>query len=323
MTNEPEHVNRPASWQRVDATGLDVKLTGRRDRCRWSVLSLSDYRDCYGLSGTHGTYDATGGAWSGGLSSQSDVLSMLSGSGERAQALGARVRKLADEVGANLPPVPSRRRRRVWSDDGSDYDFDRLQDFHDRPASARKRTVRTDPGTVHLVASFGGSAGTSDEALSWAGAPCLAVARALLDAGYSVSVDACFATEYHDRAQGIVVRLVEAGTSFEVDDAALAGVVCHAGTFRTCGFTAHILNEPSLSSSLGFCAVNPARVYQASAQAGFLPEVTWAFDPTFNRDAALRSARDALRAIVEKIDPGAVLSAQGAHADAMQQGGAW
>lgn len=319
----PEARNRPSDWVRIDATGLDTSLTGRPgapgvNRARLSVLSLAQYRDCYGVrTDSHGAFEAHGGEWHGGLSSRADVLSMLSGDGERAHDLAARVRELADTLTDELPPLPSRRRRRVWSDDGSDYDFDRLQDFHERPASARKRTVRSDPGTVHLVATFGGSSGTSADQLAWAGAPCLAVARALLDAGYSVSIDATFVTIDLGRAQGIVVKLLESGTSYEADDAALAGVVCCAGTFRTCGFVAHALNEPGLNSSLGFCIANPARIYQAVARTGALPEPTWCFEPSFSSDQALTSARTALRAIVERLDPASVLDERGAHDVAM------
>lgn len=324
MRTEPEHPNRPDAWERVEAVGIDAKLSGCDvTRARWSVVTMQQYRDAYGLSGPHGTYPAQGGDWHGGLSTRDDVFNMLSGRGDRAQALVERIHRLSDEVSKDLPPLPSRRRRKVWSDDGSDYDFDRLQDFHDRPAASRKRTVRTDPGTVHLVLTFGGSSGTSDEALSWAGAPGLAVARALLDQGYSVSIDACFATTDLRRAQGIVVRLLESGTSFDTDDAALAGVVCSAGTFRTCGFTVHALNEPRINEGLGYCKINPARVYQASAKAGFLPVPTWCFEPSFNRTEALKSAREALRAIVAQLDPGSVLSTEGSHDAAMRQGGGW
>lgn len=234
-------------------------------------------------------------------------------------AAADRVRELAEIISAELPPLPSRRRRRVWSDDGSDYDFDRLQDFHERPASARKRTVRSDPGTVHLVACYGGSGATTEDELQWAGAPCLAVARALLDAGYSVSLDATRAVQCEGYVQSEVVRILDAGTGFEVDFAAVASVVCDGNVFRHAGFAFRCVANPLIPYNLGSATMNPAKVYQGLAERGSLPAVTWAFDLSYSRTAAIDAARSGLRAIIDRIAPESALSALGSHDLAMSQ----
>lgn len=237
----------------------------------------------------------------------------------RDTAASDRVRELADLISGELPSLPSRRRRRVWSDDGSDYDFDRLQDFHERPASARKRTVRSDPGTVHLVACYGGSGETTEDELQWAGAPCLAVARALLDAGYSVSLDATRAVQCGGYAQIEVLSILDAGSNLEVDFASVASVVCDGNVFRHAGFAFRCVANPKIPMNLGSATLNPAKVYQGLAERGNLPAVTWAFDLSYSRTAAIEAARAGLRAIIERIAPELALSNLGSHELAMQQ----
>lgn len=292
-----------------------------RDGVLVSVASVDTYRRAW--EHAHAMLDLVSAAkgrvpplnWDGGLYyEEANAATIRAGLLGQDATIGARVAGIVDELLPELPPLPSRRRRRVWSDDGSDYDFDRLQDFHERPASARKRTVRSDPGTVHLVASTGFPNSSSRDALNWTGAPAVAVAKALLLSGYSVTLDVARSV---DRNAGLcrsmeVVRVMEAGTSHETDDAAIAAVACWDRSVSSIGWMHRRIALPLGTSAIGTATRNPARDYIAVAKQGLLPMPTWAFDMAFNRQGALDSARNGLRAVIDQIDPEIALDTRAA-----------
>lgn len=239
---------------------------------------------------------------SSGFLGRNTVGSLQDALNGRDHALAERVRDLATTIAAELPPLPSRKRRRRWAEDGGDYDFDRLREFHERPAVDRVRDVRAAPGVVHLVACFGGRAGVTAEQLGWCGAPALAVARALLDAGYSVSLDGFHASRVsRGRTVAFTVTLLEAGSASEADDAALAGIVCDSATYRTHGFDVLGLLDPELPAYKGSTLSSQRDAYRALAEAGHVAPAVWLFDRSFDRAEALAECRRAIAAIVAGV----------------------
>lgn len=333
----------PVGWERFCTPRLAYDETIRVESCLVSRMLPSHLRDAAEILAARGAryvkhvkarvganaFDRAAAqswsadmatSWFGNKRTAQEVRDALDG---RDHASAEHIESLAAEIAEELPPLPSRKRRRTWSEDGGEYDFDRLQDFHDRPAIDRVRSVRNAPGVVHLVAVCVGSAATSAESIRWAGAPALAVAKALISAGYSVALDAIIDGERtgdDSRDAAIrIARLCEPGTSSDVDYAAAAAVVCDAGTYRTVGFLAEACADPFVPLHWGGVSISFARLYHAIADTGMLDRPTWVFEASFSREAALFSAKSALRAIVERVDPMRVLSTLMDHERAARQ----
>ena len=170
----------------------------------------------------------------GGIGSKAEARAVL----EKGWPEGAqRVKALADELAATIPPAKSVRRRLRWSDDGDEVSRDRLNGgLVDSCWRTTKRDLATGPEVVTLETNWGGTARRSAEELFWQGAAAACLTDILEQAGYRVEV---FANNYsvHPRGRTLLrIRVKEADAPVRIDT--LAGVLCHAATFRVFGLAA-------------------------------------------------------------------------------------
>lgn len=221
------------------------------------------------------------------------------------------------------PRTCASRAPRTWSDDGGDFDFDRIQAFRFSDGFiARKRGASMNPGVVHLVGCTGFPNVATTESLGWTGAPAVAVARVLMDAGYSVTLDVCRSVA---RTGGLcrtleVVRLLEGGTALETDTAVIAAVACWDVSVSGIGWMHRRIAQPLGSDSVGAATRNPARDYVDVARHGLLPLPAWTFDMAFDRAGAVASAKNGLRAILAGIAPEDALDTRSAYEQARDAG---
>lgn len=171
--------------------------------------------------------------WRGGIRTRADVARIMS-EGWREGA--EKVLGLARDGGfAALPGVRDRRRRVWWSDSGDEIHVDRaLQGEWDRAWRASRREETRGTTTIDLYAAWGGGCRRSAEEMMWSGVQMLVAADLLEAAGYRVRVVATISGQSQNRVarQDVIVKSEEEPVRID----ALAGILCHAGIFRTAGF---------------------------------------------------------------------------------------
>lgn len=109
----------------------------------------------------------------------------------------ARVEKLAAEL--STPTPVSRRRKAVRANSGDELDMSRVwQGDLENAWRTMRRETAIGPNRVLIAINIGGNANIRPEALAYRGAAAFALATALLDAGYIVSIVACNHKRLHD-----------------------------------------------------------------------------------------------------------------------------
>jgi hypothetical protein len=173
--------------------------------------------------------------WFGGTRSLDQLVSYVR---EGWKDGAAKLSDMGKSLGIEVPPAATIRRRPVWSADGDSLDVDRaLAGQWDSAYRVAKRAQSRGTPIVELVSGWGFPHGYSADQLFWSGAAMLVLTDILEEAGYRVRLVACALTEQGDRgthylAQKIVVKEPQEGLRID----ALAGVLCHAGVYRTFAF---------------------------------------------------------------------------------------
>lgn len=109
----------------------------------------------------------------------------------------ARVEKLAAELTA--PSPVSRRRKACRADSGDELDMSRVwQGDIENAWRTMRREASVGPSRVLIAINIAGNVNIRAEALAYRGAAAFALATALLDAGYVVSIVACCMTTLND-----------------------------------------------------------------------------------------------------------------------------
>jgi hypothetical protein len=160
---------------------------------------------------------------------------------------------LADGLKEKISQPLSIRRKLKWSDDGDEFDRERLNDGHfDSCWRTTHREIAVAVPVITIAMSWGGNANTSHEELFWSGAAALALCQVLEEAGYQTSLTAIAPTRYEygsGKYQAMCVSVKRAGEYMRSD--ALASVICLGPTFRTYGFMATYLAPWSVGEGLG------------------------------------------------------------------------
>jgi hypothetical protein len=170
--------------------------------------------------------------WYGGITSIADATSILTtGWADGA----ARAMELKETLEAEVPKARSRKRRKVWSGEG-DLDVDRAinGDWDTAYRTTMREEVVGSQVCVCLVAAWGGNCEKTAEQLFWSGACMLVLSDVLEGAGYSTRLDAVSKSRHHGNIALNIITMKDYGEPLRVDS--LAGVVCHAGIFRSFGF---------------------------------------------------------------------------------------
>jgi hypothetical protein len=239
--------------------------------------------------------------WMGGVT-QAEVESLL----VDGWAAGAeRARKLAEAFRSKLPEPASIKRRREWSDQGDELDRDRVLSGNlDLAWRRTQRRQAAAPQTVSVAMPWVHSAAVNADQLFWGGTAMLAVADLLESAGYSVELTALNAVHTNDgwlTATHVMVK--GAGEPLRPD--AVAGVFCHAGTYRYYGICS-VGGAPGRHNS-GWGRVGSCRdEAQKLADAGLveMPQLIWS--GVYSESAAVRVVEEAVKAVQDgSLLPGA------------------
>jgi hypothetical protein len=232
----------------------------------------------------------------GGLTHHSQAIELV----EKGWAKGAeRLQALKRKLAINLPAPVSRKRKQVWKDDGDSLDVDRAlaAQWDTAYRTTEKRQV-VGPGIIEIGAQWGGSAARSADQLFWQGAALLVLADLLEEAGYSVRMWGAILGQdsaYSGKTQVHKVIVKDAGETLRVD--AIAGVLCHAGVYRTLGFRTHLTTSFYVGEGLG-AVLRWSDVRETLKKHGEWPDNVLILDEDIK---AVYSEDDAVRAIKAAI----------------------
>jgi hypothetical protein len=171
---------------------------------------------------------------------------------------GDKALKLADGLVDKVSQPLSIRRRTRYSDDGDEFDRERLLAGHLEQAwRTTSRQVAVATPIINIACAWGGNCDRSHDQLFWSGAAGIALVRILEAAGYQTSLTAVCTNDMHSQDKGMVIacRVKQAGEYLRAD--AVASTICFAPTFRTFVFLAYLAAPYTLPSGLGHqCAVD-------------------------------------------------------------------
>lgn len=163
------------------------------------------------------------------------------------------VDKLYDAIAPSLPRAVDFRRKPIRGDQGDTLDIHAVN--RGDLAKAWTRTTRkanTGTGLVRIAVDICGNAYVTAEQLKWRGVAALALARAMVKAGYSVEIVAgqsgkgAFSSS--DAIGTITVTVKPRYTP--LDTATLAATVCLPGFFRYLGFLSIIRQADDIGSDV-------------------------------------------------------------------------
>ncbi len=179
--------------------------------------------------------------WYGGLTSWADAKAVL----DNGWVVGAdRAMAIKDQILAAAPMLPKvrrNRRRQAWGAVGHTLNVDRAMagQWDHAWRSTRREQVVGGNKCITLTVGWGGNCHRTAEQLFWSGATMLVLADILTTAGYSVRINAvCKVKSNAERSKLGMHRVVIKDHGEPLRPDALAGIVCHAGIFRTYGFLA-------------------------------------------------------------------------------------
>ncbi len=191
-----------------------------------------------------------GGRWYGQIGSMENVIETANGWEKGAERALKLSRDLTKDIG-DLEPVGIKRTR-VWADEGDELDYDRLRagdtDTMWR-GSKRKKRAKVCPA-VTIVPNIAASAERNAESMFWSGAVALVLSDLLEDAGYQTAIVAMLATSQASGECGIVSCGVK-DFGEPLRSAAVAGLLCHAGVFRTLFFLGQVMLPVNIGWGLG------------------------------------------------------------------------
>jgi hypothetical protein len=238
-----------------------------------------------------------GSAWYGGITKMEQATSIL----ENGWAEGAeKAAFLKDSLQADLPKARTRKRKQTWLAEGDSLDVDRaLAGNWDYAYRGTIREWSAGVSCVTLNIGWGGNCNRTSEELFWSGAVMLCLSDILEGAGFSTKINAViklriFENWSKQRYSLNTVTVKDHGEPMRVD--ALAGVVCHAGIFRTYGFRT-ICNAPwDVSSGLGQVSDGWEEMNRIIEESGFKPDPnTINVNDCYSREDAIREVTRILK----------------------------
>lgn len=196
--------------------------------------------------------------------------------------------KLADGLVDNVTQPLSIRRRVRFSDDGDEFDRERLIDGHlDQAWRTTSRQMAVATPIINIATAWGGNAHMSHDQLFWSGAAAIALVRILEAAGYQTSLTAVMPNVQSSGNYLAVCATVKAAGEYLRPDA-IASTLCYGPTFRTYGFLAIVGCPWQTDSSLG-SMTEIAQVIPAAIDTGMIERPQIVIPSCYN-EAAAKSA---------------------------------
>jgi hypothetical protein len=189
-----------------------------------------------------------GADWMGGITTTAQAQAIL----DKGWSEGAaRLESLARDL--EPPQAKTRKRRVTHRDEGDELRIDRaLSGEWDSAWRTSKREWSAGPSTVTVVCSWGGNCYVTSEELFWQGAAAAVISDTLEAAGYNVRIVAVNTVKSFDegRYEGTtLVTLKDESEPMRID--AVAGLICHAGIFRSFGIRSRCQMPFPLGSGYG------------------------------------------------------------------------
>jgi len=159
----------------------------------------------------------------------------------------------------DLPKIASIQRKRVWAEDGEDFDIERVYcGAYDKPWQKFQMNLKAGSArNVRLVVNTVASADNAGPALRWRGAAACVLADVLEDAGYQVEIVMCEYVrnlkigEYNNTHYLFEVPVKKYGEP--VNLAHLAATVATQSALRVAMFHANLASVPDCNEGLGNC----------------------------------------------------------------------
>jgi hypothetical protein len=213
-----------------------------------------------------------------------------------------KARKLAADLGMEIPPAQSTRRRRVVGKDGTDPIIEAWIDRDiDHLWEKRKKFTAMGHKIIQIATGWGGNAGRSSAEMFWSGAAALVLTEQLESAGYGVEVHAYSLIGPGWSSAGgysLLDCTVKPSDQMLAPDT-FAAVLCHAGVWRAYRL-AHLGHAPwDFGCGLGQ-ALDIDRAAMGLVEAGVIPEIEILLPNIYNRESALECIRRGLEDIQEK-----------------------
>lgn len=214
-----------------------------------------------------------------------------------------RARKLADDVGTEVPPAQSTRRRRIVGKEGTDPIVEAWLDRDlDHLWERRHKVTAQGHKIIQIALGWGGNAHMTGDSLFWAGAAALVLTEMLEAAGYGVEVHAySYIGVGWGQAHGgaMLTDCVVKPSDQPISADTFAGVIAHAGSWRSYGLL-RIGHAPwNFGSSLGRC-YDIDSVATPLVEAGIIPEIEILLPNLYSREKALEAIRRGLQDVADK-----------------------
>lgn len=202
--------------------------------------------------------------------------------------------KLADGLVDKVTQPLSIRRRVRYSDDGDEFDKERLIDGHlDQAWRTTSRQLAVATPIINIACAWGGNSNRSHEQLFWSGAAAIALIRVLEAAGYQTSLTSVCTNDLHaeDKAMVIACNVKKAGEYLRAD--AVASTICFAPTYRVYLFLAWLASPYVVPSGLGHhCEVR--HLLPHAIDSGLIERPQIVIPDAFNEAGAKQAVNDAL-----------------------------
>ena len=207
---------------------------------------------------------------------------------------GAKALQLADGLIDQVSQPVSIRRRIRYSDDGDEFDKERLIDGHlDTAWRTTTRQLAVATPIINIACAWGGNADRSHGQLFWSGAAAIALIRLLEEAGYQTSLTAVCTNDLHASDKGIAIacRVKQAGEYLRPD--AVASTICFAPTYRTYLFLSWLSGPYRVPMGLGHhCRVEHLIPDVIDAGVMYSPQII--LPDVYNEKGAKQAVNDAL-----------------------------
>ena len=198
--------------------------------------------------------DRSGSGWTEWWGPNKEVVSDVLNYSDNGWVWGAeKIEKLADQI--SIPVLETVKRKLTRGPEGDYLDIHQVYRGNISNAWTKKRRTSTrGPKRFQLVTKLGANCGTSGEKLFWRGVACLALAKAIIEAGHAVEIIAysttksCFITGNQDHE---MVTINVKPFNMALDMESLATTTCLSGFYRYYLFLARLQHGLDVGQGFG------------------------------------------------------------------------
>lgn len=192
-------------------------------------------------------------SWYGGLKNKSEAISIIRDGWPDGVK---RIRELKTSIETSIPKFQRPMRKGNWSNDGSEVNIDRAMagNWDNAWRSTKKINVAGSRQFINITVCWGGNCNLSAEELFWTGASATTICDALESMGHRCKITAIHMGEHYNRDGGnyksaLRINIKEYNEPLRINS--VAGILCHAGIFRTLGFHAILQHDFDVGYGLG------------------------------------------------------------------------